>query len=275
MSEKLQSYAERIAAARPPAGAVGIFWLGQAGFVLRGARTAIAVDAYLSPRETRRYAAPVSAGELGFVDGFLVTHEHRDHLDLPQVPALAAAAPHAPFVVPAPITDRLADLAPGRAVGALPDVEIRIGDARVVPVPARHGVHVADAYTFGLIPGEHRYLGYVVELDGVRVYHAGDTIRYDGMADRVRALGAHVALLPINGRSPEREARDLVGNLSAEEAADLAADAGVASLIPMHHELFAHNGGRAADLVDRAMAAHPDLGVHVLPRYGGIVYTAR
>jgi L-ascorbate metabolism protein UlaG (beta-lactamase superfamily) len=276
MSEKLQGYARTIAEARLPAGSVGIYWLGQAGFILRGERTTLAIDVYLSPRDTRRFEAPVSAAELGFVDAFLATHEHRDHLDLPQWPALAAAAPGARFVVPAPLVDRAAEaVGAGRVSGAVPDVAIVIGDATIAPIPARHGVHMADAYSFGLTPGEHRYLGYVIELGGVRVYHAGDTIRYDGMPERIRALRADVALLPINGRSPEREAQELVGNLSAIEAADLAADAGVSAVIPMHYELFAHNSGRVAELVDRVSDAHPRLAVHVLPRYGGMIYRPR
>jgi L-ascorbate metabolism protein UlaG (beta-lactamase superfamily) len=276
MSEKLQSYARQIADTRPPAGAIGIFWIGQAGFILRGKRTTLAIDAYLSARDTRRFDAPAAASELGFVDAFLATHEHRDHLDLPQWPAFAAAAPRARFIVPAPIVDRAAEaVGDGRVTGAAPDVVIAIGDARITPLPACHGVHVADAYSFGLTAGEHRYLGYVVELDGVRLFHAGDTIRYDGMAERLRALDVEVALLPINGRSAEREAQELVGNLSAQEAADLAADAGVRAVIPMHYELFAHNSGRAADLVDRATAAHPELAVHILPCYGGMLYSAR
>jgi len=275
MSEKLQSYARQIAGTHPTDGTIGIFWIGQAGFILRGRSTTLAVDAYLSPRETRRYDAPVAAAELGFVDAFLATHEHIDHLDLPQLPAFAAAAGHARFVVPVPLAAGAAEaVGAARVTGAAPDVPIAIGDARITPIAACHGVHVADAYSFGLVAGEHRYLGYVIELGGVRVFHAGDTIRYDGMAERLRALDVEVALLPINGRSAEREEQDLVGNLSAEEAADLAADAGVRAVIPMHYELFRHNSGRAADLVERATTAHPDLAVHVLPRYGGMLYTA-
>src|SRR5207245_498405 len=78
MSEMLRGYARRIASSRPPAGTVGIFWLGQAGFVLRGADTTLVVDAFLSPRPDRQADAPVAAEELAFADAFLATHEHRD-----------------------------------------------------------------------------------------------------------------------------------------------------------------------------------------------------
>ena len=70
-------------------------------------------------------------------------------------------------------------------------------------------------------------LGYVVEIAGVRVYRAGDCIPYRRARPRVRALGPHLALLPINGRDFFRETeRNLVGNMDAREAARLAHDIG-------------------------------------------------
>src|SRR3989449_1257858 len=272
MSEMLRGYARHIAGTRPPRGTAGIFWLGQAGFVLRGADTTLVIDAFLSPRPDRQADAPVAPDELGFADAFLATHEHRDHLDLPSWPEFAAAAPAARFIVPAPLVARAAEVVPAaRVIGALPDAEIAIGGARLLPVPARHGVHVEAAISYGLVLGEQSFVDYVIDLGGIRVYHAGDTIRYDGMAERLRALAVDVALLPINGRSPEREAQNLVGNLSASEAADLAADAGIGTVVPMHYELFARNSGRASELVEHVAARHPEVAVVVLPRYDGIV----
>src|SRR5436853_257036 len=81
------------------------------------------------------------------------------------------------FVVPAPVVDQVTALGLGadRVLGAEVDVPLSIGAAHVTPIPARHGVEMADAYTFGqeLSGGKYRYLGYVVELNGVRVYHGG------------------------------------------------------------------------------------------------------
>jgi L-ascorbate metabolism protein UlaG (beta-lactamase superfamily) len=135
-------------------------------------------------------------------------------------------------------------------VPAFVDREIVIGAARIVPVPARHGATMADAYTFGqeLSGGLYRYLGYVIELAGVRIYHAGDTIAYDGMSERLRDLHVDLALLPINGRTPEREGRGLVGNLGPAEAADVAAEAGIPALVPMHHDTIDGNTGSVAEL---------------------------
>ncbi len=219
--------------------------------MLRGWGTSLVIDAFLSPRADRLVPPGVLPEDLAGMDAILATHEHRDHLDLPALEGLVAASPAAQVVVPSPISDLVAPLIAARRITrATVDHEIHIGEARVTPVPACHGRQVADAYTFGLelSGGLHRYLGYVVELAGVRVYHAGDTIRYDGMAERLRDLRVDVALLPINGRTPEREARGLVGNLDHVGAADLASDAGIPVLVPMHHDTISGNTGSADDL---------------------------
>lgn len=233
------------------------------------------VDPFLSPRADRRAPAPLAAEEIDFADGVLATHEHRDHLDLPSLPAIAAASPGARFIVPLPLVERTTEaVGRGRVAGAVPGTSLAIGDATIMPVPACHGVRMDDAYTFGLVPGEHRYLGYVVTIDGLRIYHAGDTIRYDGMAERLRELAVDVALLPVNGRDAAREARDLVGNLTAEEAAELVRDAAIRIAVPMHYELFAHSSGSAGAFVDCVAALAPQTTVLVPGRYGGVLVTA-
>jgi L-ascorbate metabolism protein UlaG (beta-lactamase superfamily) len=224
--------------------------LAQAGFVLRGGGTTIVIDAFLSPRPDRLVPPLVAPADLAGVDAILATHEHRDHLDLVALPGLVAASPRAAVVVPAPITERVANIAGSRVVPAFVGRQIVIGAARIVPVPACHGATMADAYSFGqeLSGGLYRFVGYVIELAGVRVYHAGDTIGYDGMAERLRDLRVDLAFLPINGRTPEREARGLVGNLAPAEAADVAAGAGIAMMVPMHHDTIDGNTGSVAEL---------------------------
>jgi L-ascorbate 6-phosphate lactonase len=223
---------------------LAITWLGQAGFLLEAGGTGLLVDAYLSPNPDRRTAAAAAGGFRGLA-GVLATHEHWDHLDLPAWPVLAAGSPGARLVVPAPVVEQVtaAGLPPARVVGAAPGERLELGGATVTPVPARHGVHVADAYNFGerLSGGACRYLGYVIELGGARVYHAGDTIDYPELAPRLRELGVDLVLLPVNGRDAAREAQDIVGNLDAAEAADLAARAGASTAVPMHYDMFAAN----------------------------------
>ncbi len=238
--------------------------LAQAGFILRGDGTTLLIDAFLSPRADRLVPASLAPESLTGIDAILATHEHRDHLDLLALPALAAASPYARVIVPAPIVERVAAIVGAdRVIGATVDDAIAVRAARIIPVPACHGVDVPDAYTFGreLSGGLYRYLGYVIELGGTRVYHAGDTIRYDGMAERLRDLRVEIALLPINGRSAEREARGFVGNMDHADAADLAAEAGIGALVPMHHDTIDGNTGSVTELRAYAARAHPTLNV--------------
>jgi L-ascorbate 6-phosphate lactonase len=228
-------------------------WLGQAGFLMRAGGTTVLVDPYLSERAERLYPPPLDPSTLTGVDLVLCTHEHLDHLDLPTIVAVAGASPDARFVVPAPVVRQVtnAGVPLERVVAAVAHEPLFDLAVPVFPIPARHGVDVVDAYTYGeeLSGGQIRYLGYVVELGGARIYHAGDTIWWPGQEDALRALGVQVALLPINGRDPVREGDNIVGNLDHREAALLADAAGVDLLVPMHWDLFAGNVGFPDQLV--------------------------
>jgi L-ascorbate 6-phosphate lactonase len=230
---------------RPPFRTVGIQWLGQSGFVLTGNRSQVLIDVYLSSDARRRAPPPVSAIDLTMVTLVLATHEHRDHLDLANWPLIAEASPVATFVVPGPLVASVqaAGIPRSRMVGAEPGVAFEVQGVGIVPLPSCHGITPGDAYTFGreLSDGAVRYLGYVVDIDGLKVYHAGDTISYAGQAELVRSTGARVALLPINGRDADRERRGIVGNLDSKEAAALAVASGVELAIPMHYDLIEGN----------------------------------
>jgi L-ascorbate 6-phosphate lactonase len=159
-------------------------------------------------------------------------------------------------------------------VPAQPGRPIELDGVSLHPVPACHGIEPSDAYTFGLelSGGLYRYLGYVVDLGGVRVYHAGDTIHYAGIEEAVAALAPDVALLPINGRSVEREALGMVGNLDEEEAVALAAAIGADVLVPIHYDMFAANPGDPGLVVGHAQR-HPQLAVLVASHERPFVYT--
>jgi L-ascorbate 6-phosphate lactonase len=249
---------------------VALTWIGQAGFLLSTPATRLAVDPFLSDHPDRRYPSPVGVDDLAGVELVLATHQHLDHLDAPALAALLERDDRARVVVPAPVVPVAADagLPDARLVAARPGEPIAAGDVTVHPVPALHGVHVADAYTHGLPEDgdQVRYLGYVLETPAGRLYHAGDTLRWPGQAELLRRLGVEVALLPINGRDARREARDLVGNLDAAEALALARDAAVATVVPMHYDLMEGNLGDVDECLRLAPSLHPGGRVAVLDR---------
>jgi L-ascorbate metabolism protein UlaG (beta-lactamase superfamily) len=255
--------------------ALELWWLGQAGFRLRDPAGGAVVfcDPFLTVRDDRTWQAPIDPATFAQADLILVSHEHNDHLDLPSLKA-AAQQPGSRFtlVVPRPVREEVArelGLPDERLIGAQPDEHIEVAGARVHPVPARHGVNVADAYNFGqeLSNGLVRYLGYVVELGGARVYHSGDCSPYPGQAERLKQLRPDVALLPINGRDFFRESEhNVVGNMDHREAARLATDMGAQLLVPMHWELFETNRGFPGDLVTYASNVFPTLSILVMGR---------
>jgi L-ascorbate 6-phosphate lactonase len=252
-----------IITAQPPPQAVAMWWLGQASVVLRAAGSTVYIDPFLS-RYPDRLAPPLfTPEEAAPADYVLCTHEHVDHFDPQTLPGMAEASPRARFVFPQPIVEQATALgiSAERVFGAQPGEVHHLGAITLFPVPACHGLKAPPAlYSFDFVERAgkqlYRYLGYILEIAGVRLYHAGDTVIYDGLVERLRELEIDVAFLPINGRNYFREQQDIVGNMDEREAADLAAAAGVKLLVPIHYDMFAANLGRPGTLVEYIQASH-------------------
>jgi len=258
-------------------GQLGLLWLGQSGFAVRIGGVTALLDPFLSDHPDRRFPPPFGPGEAAGVDLIACTHEHWDHLDAESLPALCAASPDARVGVPQALVELVIGLRipAQRVIGMQPGRPLERIGLTIHAIPARHGRNPADAYGFGCeeSSGLYRYLGYVIQGGGVRLYHAGDTIGYEGLSGRLRELGVDVALLPINGRDRAREALGIVGNLDAEEAAALAVEAGADVVVPMHHDMFAANPGHPDRLVAAVERMNAALGVVVPARNLPFVYT--
>jgi L-ascorbate metabolism protein UlaG (beta-lactamase superfamily) len=255
-----------IATAQPPPQAVAMWWLGQASIVLRASGTTIYIDPFFSEYPDR-LAPPLFTPEAApSADYVLCTHEHVDHFDPKTLPGMAQASPRARLVVPLPVVEQATALgiSAERVLGTQPGEVVHLGATTLFSVPACHGLKAPPAiYGFDFVERDgknlYRYLGYILEIEGVRIYHAGDTVIYDGLVERLREQEIDVAFLPINGRNYFREQKDIVGNMDEREAADLAAAAGVKVLVPIHYDMFAANRGRPGMLVDYVRASHPEL----------------
>jgi L-ascorbate metabolism protein UlaG (beta-lactamase superfamily) len=109
----------------------------------------------------------------------------------------------------------------------------------------------------------------------VRLYHAGDTLADDSIVRAVGEFHPDIALLPINGRDPERERRGIVGNMSPDEAARMARDLSVALAIPMHFDTIRGNVGRPDAFVRAMRRHHPTASVWVPGRGAAFVWPSR
>jgi L-ascorbate metabolism protein UlaG (beta-lactamase superfamily) len=233
-----------IARTRTEPGRVAFWWLGQHSFILKGGETVIYIDPFLSPHAARQTPPLLAPEDVTNADLVLGTHDHLDHIDPGTIPGIAAASPNARFVVPRTAADRVRELGvPPERLLPLTDGErahspgFQPGGsgARVTAIKSKHE-------RFDEVPGVgFPFLGYVVELNGATIYHPGDTIVYEGLVSTLRRQRPSVAFLPINGRDAERLKSGCIGNMTYQEAVDLAGDVGVRWAIPTHYDMFIGN----------------------------------
>ena len=247
-----------------PYGTAVLWWLGQMGLLIKMGDTVLCLDYFATPLPERQVAPPVPAEEMEGVDIFLGTHDHLDHIDHDAWKAWARSCPGARFVFPE--AHRKSVLEDGvreeNAIGLNDGESRRIGAVTIRAVAAAHEFLSQDPAT-GLYP----CLQYIVEGNGLRIWHAGDTLRYEGLLPKLQALGpVDAALLPINGRDGARYRRNCIGNMTFQEAADLAGELRLRFVLPGHWDMFADNPGDPDAFADYLDAKYPGQAACLRPR---------
>lgn len=231
-----------------------LWWLGQSGFLVASQGRHLLLDPYLSDSLTRKYAGTdnphvrmtelaIEPRRLDFIDVVTSSHNHTDHLDADTLIPLLEVNPHLALVVPAANQTFAAE-------------RLRVPAERLTPIHDRQSIVVAG-WTIHALPSAHeqverdehgrcRFLGYIVRCGPWTIYHSGDTVVYDGLVERLRERSIDVALLPINGRRPERR---VAGNLQGPEAAAVAKSIGAGCVVPCHYEMFEFNTATPAEFV--------------------------
>lgn len=275
------SIAEQVRSLEVGYGHLAVWALGQQGYLFKGGRHTVVIDPYLSnyleeitPEPPGAFARlvpiVVRPEELDMVTVVLSTHRHADHCDRSTLLPISQAAPNARFLTSYTARDKL--------------VKAGLESARIEVPPVDEAVQCGEGLTITAIPSAHyefepdaarnpAYLGFIINLNGVTVYHCGDSIIYDGLLARLKQQEIDIMCLPINGRDWFREELDLTGNMDYREAAELAARAGARVLLPGHNDMFAGNRINPAYLVDYLETHHPQQRVHFL-RAGELYYFA-
>ena len=242
-------------------GSLAFWWLGQHSFVLKLGSAVLYLDPYLTADASRQVPPLLDPEEVRHASLILGTHDHGDHIDRPVWPALALASPHARFVVPELVRERLA-----RELGIPVDRFIGLDDGESAVVEGVRITGVAAAHEFldqDRATGRYPYLGYAISGNGCAAYHAGDCCIYEGLQRKLLERDYDVVFLPINGRDATRLAANCIGHLPYQEAADLAGVLRPRLTIPAHFEMFAMNSEDPALFVDYMGIKYPSLAVHV------------
>ena len=170
-----------------------IHWLGHDGFRI-DADKIIYIDPY-----------QINPGKKA--DLILITHAHSDHCS----PADVSRIQKPDTII---VTEK--DSA-GKLHGDVrlvkPGDELIVGEIKIKAVPAYNT-------NKNFHPRANGWLGFIVEFDGVRFYHAGDTDHIPEMDD----FKVDIALLPVSGTYV----------MTANEAVDAAVAIGPKLAIPMH-----------------------------------------
>jgi L-ascorbate 6-phosphate lactonase len=243
--------AREIRETRVPERAVALWWLGQSSIIAKAAGRVLRFDLYLTDHGAaaagvrRAYAPLIRPEELDMMDVVLCTHEHLDHLDPQTLTGIAKASPVAQFVAPRCCVGmvRAAGVDEGRIHPSWAGRPMVVRDVEIVPIRAAHE-------TFDLVDQGHRWQGYAVTMGGIILCHTGDTVMYDGLGEELRRHRVDVLLAPINGRDYYRNGAGIIGNLNYREAAELAVEARVQLVIPLHYDLFEPNVEQPGHFVD-------------------------
>jgi L-ascorbate metabolism protein UlaG (beta-lactamase superfamily) len=169
-------------------------WLGHDGFRIDADKTI-----YFDPYD-------ISPGPKA--DLILVSHEHFDHCSPDDVSKIQG--PETVIITDKTSAEKLTGdvriIAPGESMS--------FGEVKIEAVPSYN-------MDKDFHPKQKAWLGFVVEIDGVRIYHAGDTDFIPEMKD----LKVDIALLPVSGTYV----------MTAEQAVEAALAIQPKLAIPMHY----------------------------------------
>jgi L-ascorbate metabolism protein UlaG (beta-lactamase superfamily) len=206
--------------------ALRVTYVGHATVLIEIAGIRILTDPFLrSTLGPLQRHGPAPDAEALEVDAVVISHGHRDHFDRPSLESLPGSPT---IVVPRGLAAALAQRGKPRGARSRAVLELAAGDAIAIDettiraVGARHWIS----------PGAPKAqpVGYVIEspAPGLRVYFAGDTGPFAGMADEVGRVD--LALLPVWTWGPHLGP----GHLGPRSAADVARELGAGTAVPIH-----------------------------------------
>lgn len=226
----IQSFIESL---RQQSGKTMLFWLGQAGFIIKSSTgKLIGIDLYLSecvePIEGhvgyhRLMPQIVDPAELK-IDFIIATHFHRDHFDIDAMPQLMANG-HTHLLCAYDCQDDVERL----AIDTDRTTFVKPGDTEEI-----------DGIKFSFVNSDHGQgaplaVGVIITVDGKRILEVGDTcLHLDWKEEYLKEGPVDIMIAPINGA---------YGNLNEQDNVTLTAALKPQLTVPCHFGMFASHGG--------------------------------
>ncbi|MGH7950304.1 MAG: MBL fold metallo-hydrolase [Limisphaerales bacterium] len=210
-------------------GEVAVTWIGHASFLIQFTDLNVLIDPnfanwlFLLKRVKR---SGLKIRDLPPIDLVLLTHAHFDHFHKPTLRKL----PHPKIgVMPRGVGDLAHNLGFARVIELDWWESFSQDDWRVTFTPSKH-------WGARTLRDLHRgYGGFILEHQGRKIYHAGDSAYFDGFAKIGKKLPPDIALLPIGAYHPESFRRVHMG---PDEAIKAFRELGAKWFVPMHYGTF-------------------------------------
>jgi L-ascorbate metabolism protein UlaG (beta-lactamase superfamily) len=178
-----------------------IHWLDQATVKIDAGDQAI----YFDPHKIKKTDK---------ADIILITHSHSDHFSIPEISKITTKS--TVFIAPEDCVKDLEEMGKNKVLVLEPGMNTTIGDILIEAVPAYNVVKTKYH------PKANKWLGYILTINGVRIYLAGDTEKIPEMKD----FTCDIAMLPL-GQTYTMN--------SVKEAAEAAIDVQAKIAIPIHY----------------------------------------
>ena len=192
-----------------------LFWFGHASFYIKAEGMTVFIDPFNLPESVKERA-----------DLVLITHAHFDHCSRKDIDKVVKSGTK---VIAA--KGCLKDNEYGGVTVAGHGFRERAGSAEIEAVPAYN----IKSERLQCHPRENGWVGYVINIGGMHIYHAGDT---DYIPEMKNLKGMDAALLPVGGTF----------TMDVAEAMEAAKEMNPKFFVPMHYKnLLGKDGSREAE----------------------------
>lgn len=177
-----------------------VHWLGHDSFRIESDSLMIYID-------------PLNLGDCPKADLILITHDHGDHCSPEDVAKIQKES-----TIIVTIEAAAAELS-GEIKLVKPGDELTVKGIHISTVPA-YNINKFRSSGVPFHPRESNHVGFIITVDGKRIYHAGDT----DCIPEMESIDVDIAMLPVSGKYV----------MTADEAVEAAAIIKPKVALPMH-----------------------------------------